>query len=216
MQYIGKVFYSCFILTLLSVGVLLLGIHIPIFGGIELKIVQSGSMEPEIPVGSLLIVRAVDTYKVGDVITFGPDTKKQIPTTHRIIEETKNNGVTQFTTKGDANTVNDEKPVYKKDIIGKVVLSVPKLGFVLDFAREPLGFLFLIGIPAGLIVFDEVIVIVREIIKIRTRKRRAFRKEMLQTKLEQNKKRLAARAEVRPRRATYHGGGLVVRLESFK
>ena len=123
-------------------------------GGMELKIVRSGSMEPAIETGALIAVREAATYQVGDVITFGADTATQIPTTHRIMEVEKNAGATTFVTQGDANENIDPTPVAASSVIGKVVYSAPKVGYIFDFARQPLGFLLLIGIPAGLIILD--------------------------------------------------------------
>ena len=73
-----------FFITVLA---LLLVISIlPIPGNIETKIVLSGSMEPEIRTGSVVVIKKIDTYEIGDIVTFGEDTKENVPTTHRIIE----------------------------------------------------------------------------------------------------------------------------------
>jgi signal peptidase len=138
---------------------LLLGTMLPIPGNIEIKIVKSGSMEPAISTGSLVVVKPATTYRAGDIITFGKDTKNDIPTTHRIIEITS---AGSFLTKGDANEEADPNPVARQDVIGAVLLSVPGAGYVLDFARQPLGFLLLVAIPAGLVIIEEIFTIVRE------------------------------------------------------
>ncbi|MEK9181396.1 MAG: signal peptidase I, partial [Patescibacteria group bacterium] len=112
-----KILYRLFyVAIILIVAVLLISIF-PIKGNVQIKIVQSGSMEPDIKTGSVVIIKPLSTdstsslqagsgqasYKVGDVVTFGKDTKKDIPTTHRIIKSRVENGVMIFTTKGDAN-----------------------------------------------------------------------------------------------------------------
>src|SRR3989338_8215020 len=57
---------------------------LPIKGNIEIKIVKSGSMEPAIKTGSIVVIKPASLYGVGDVITFGEDSRTTYPTTHRI------------------------------------------------------------------------------------------------------------------------------------
>lgn len=162
MKVISNIFYALFVALLLAVAGLLLATMLPVPGNFEVKIVKSGSMEPAIPTGALVVVRPQSSYAVGDVITFGPDTKQKIPTTHRIIE-IRSEGIV---TKGDANEEADTQLVARGEVIGKVLLSVPYAGFVLDFARQPLGFLLLIGIPAGLVILQELVNIFLEVRKL--------------------------------------------------
>jgi signal peptidase len=159
MKFLSTFFYIIFIAMIVGVAGLLLGSMLPIPGNIEMKIVKSGSMEPAIPTGSMVVVKPQSLYHVGDVITFGADSKTQIPTTHRIIAH---NDDGTFTVKGDANEDPDTNPVQRKDIIGKVAFSLPYVGYVLDFARQPIGFALLIAIPAGLVILEEVLTIFKE------------------------------------------------------
>lgn len=163
---IGRFFYNAtyYILVagLIVMGALLLGTRTPLFGDIELKIVRSGSMEPSIPVGSLIMTVPQESYAVNDVITFGADTQQQIPTTHRIVDVVRETGAPMFVTQGDANDTVDPKQVAPQEVIGKVVVHVPSLGYLFDFARQPLGFMLLIAIPASIIILDEAYVIGRE------------------------------------------------------
>ena len=75
-------------------------------GGWRAFVVSSGSMQPTIKTGSLILSQYVDptTLKIGDVITFIPPLKEKEFVTHRIakIEQTKN--PTAFKTKGDAKS----------------------------------------------------------------------------------------------------------------
>lgn len=167
-----KVPYYLLIAGIASIGLLLLATLMPIPGNFKVKIVKSGSMEPTIKTGGIVVIRTSNSYGVGDVITFGPDTKTQVPTTHRIVKE--ENGI--FTTKGDANDAPDPSTIRLADIDGKVAFSVPYLGFILNFARQPLGFILLVGIPAALVIFDELMKIWREIRKM-WRKKIIYREE---------------------------------------
>jgi signal peptidase len=150
-------------MTLISVGTLLFGTVTPFPSGLEIKIVQSGSMEPSISTGSLVIIYPQDAYHIGDVVTFGEDSGGAVPTTHRIIDKNEENGQTVFTTKGDANEGPDPEQVPRSDIIGGVMVSVPTLGYILDFARTPLGFALLVGLPAAHVVIEESIYIWRRL-----------------------------------------------------
>lgn len=159
MKVISTIFYTIFVALVIGIAGLLLGTMLPIPGNLEMKIVKSGSMEPEIPTGSLVVVQPAASYGKGDIITFGKDTKTDIPTTHRIIAINPDGS---FVTKGDANEEQDQNPVARVEVIGKVILSIPGAGYVLDFARTKLGFALLIGIPAGLVILEELLTIMRE------------------------------------------------------
>jgi len=137
-------------------------------GGMNVKIVMSGSMEPAIKTGSIVLMRpAVHPVGVGDVITFGKDTRKDIPTTHRVLEFRSQEGQYVYKTKGDANTDADTNEVSQNLVIGKVIFSIPYLGYILDMAKKPIGFALLIVLPALLIIGDEIHTIWTEIQKRR-------------------------------------------------
>ncbi|OHA18800.1 MAG: signal peptidase I [Candidatus Taylorbacteria bacterium RIFCSPHIGHO2_01_FULL_46_22b] len=172
MSIIGKILYGLFVVLLVGVAGLFLVSLLPITGNIEIKIVKSGSMEPTILTGSVVVVKPQTLYKVGDVITFGEDTPRQIPTTHRIVSIRESSGQTYFLTKGDANEEADPTETSASDVIGKVLVDVPYLGFVLDFARKPIGFTLLIGIPASLIILDESTRIIREVMLLRRKRKK--------------------------------------------
>ncbi|MBI4709252.1 MAG: signal peptidase I [Candidatus Portnoybacteria bacterium] len=168
MRKIFKAIYYIFIVAIAMIAILLLVSAFPIPGNLKALTVLSGSMEPAIKTGSIVLVKPSSEYGAGDIITFGKTSKTQIPTTHRIVE-VKNNG-NIFITKGDANENADTKEIKKSEIIGKVLLDVPYAGYAVASAKKPIGFLFIIVIPALIIIFDEVVKIVREIKKLKIRK----------------------------------------------
>lgn len=101
----------------------------PRLAGREAFAVMSGSMEPYYHVGSIVYVDkdiSPEEIHVGDPITFRKaDTAVA---THRVIaidEEAR-----QFTTKGDANEVQDMAPVSFDNVIGKAGMSIPLLGYI--------------------------------------------------------------------------------------
>lgn len=171
MNTLFKIGYKIFMVAVVALGLLLLASLVPIPGNFEVKIVQSGSMEPAIKTGALVVIKESEAYRVGDVIMFGEDTKTTVPTTHRIIADEVRSGIFYYTTKGDANEDQDPQQVAQSEVIGKVLFSIPYLGYVLDFAKKPLGFILLIGVPAVLVVSDEARKIWREILKLRAKKK---------------------------------------------
>ena len=156
MQQIFTIGYYILAIGALAIGALLVLLQTSVIPGYEVLIVQSGSMEPAIWTGSVVVVRAQERYDVGDIITFGTGGTDQIPTTHRITADTLQAGQLAYLTKGDANDAPDPQPVPITAVRGRVVLSIPILGYLLDFARQPIGFALLIGVPALVIVFEEV------------------------------------------------------------
>lgn len=162
METITRIAHGLLIAAVVILAALLIGVQTELLPGYTLKIVSSGSMEPTITTGSLILTSAAERYQVGDVITWS-ERRGSLPTTHRIIGERLQNGRLVYETQGDANDDPDPRPVRNDEVIGKVVLSVPYLGYVLDFARQPLGFALIIVVPALFVAFEEVSAIWREI-----------------------------------------------------
>ncbi len=146
--------------------VLLVISALPITGDYSFLIVRSGSMEPGISTGDLIIIKPFQEYKVGDIISFGRNNKTNDSVTHRIYSIETIDGKINYTTKGDANNAPDQIAVTQQDINGKVILDVPWFGYIIDFAKKPLGFVLIIIIPALVVIFDET----KKIVKIMKKK----------------------------------------------
>lgn len=170
MKKLFTIVYYLFLAAIGLIAVLLLISVFPITGNFKFMTVLSGSMEPAIKTGSIVMVKPVSDYKVGDVITFGPNTKAKPPTTHRIIEVKNENGIISYITKGDANNATDMREVRRNEIIGRVIFAVPYAGYAVATARKPYGFFLIIVVPALLIIIDEVKNIWLEIKKAKTKK----------------------------------------------
>jgi hypothetical protein len=76
--------------------------------------------------------------------------------THRIQEITEKDTIRIFHTKGDANNTKDIGTIPASAIKGKVILSVPYFGYLSDWIRKPFGFVFLVIIPALLLIIGEI------------------------------------------------------------
>lgn len=165
-----KIIYYIVLGAIIFVALLLIISVFPITGNIKTMAVLSGSMEPTIHTGSVIVVKPVSNYKIGDIITFGPNTKTEIPTTHRIVDLKIVSGEAVYQTKGDANNSADVKEVSIKEVIGKVYFSIPYLGHILDFVKKPVGLIIVIVIPAVVVVDDEIRKIIAEVSKIKAKK----------------------------------------------
>ncbi len=129
--------------VLLSLAVILaiLMAGLRIFG-LQIYTVLSPSMEPNFQTGSLIYVKEVDTadLKERDVITFrltGSTTA-----THRIIEiipDQDDPKAICFRTKGDNNKDADRAPVKSEDVLGKVIFTIPLLGYLAVYIQNPPG-----------------------------------------------------------------------------
>jgi signal peptidase len=96
--------------------------------------VLTGSMTPEIPVGSVVIDRPVDpgTLKVGDIATYQAEPGVETYITHRVVAIHTDTDPVTFTFKGDANRGADIDPIPATAIRGQVWFHVPYLGTIRD------------------------------------------------------------------------------------
>ncbi len=124
-----------------------------LLGGYHAFGVLTGSMEPMIPVDSLLLVRhkPADTLQTGDVITFEQPAGSDQLVTHRIVAN--ENG--SFRTQGDANPEPDPWLVTDEQIHGKVVWGISQLGAVLRLLNSPSGLILLILLPVAFLAFKD-------------------------------------------------------------
>ena len=120
---------------------LCLPITLPRLFGYQIYEVISGSMEPEIPVGSVLYVKGVDptTIVENDVIAYH-DAEEVVA--HRVVHNRSTTG--EFVTKGDANNTEDRAPIPYKAVIGKVDLHLPFFGMAMTVYSSVMGKIYLL------------------------------------------------------------------------
>ncbi|MEG2137218.1 MAG: signal peptidase I [Oscillospiraceae bacterium] len=127
--------------------------------------VLTGSMEPAIPRGSMLVVKQVEpaTIQPGDVITFYTTigTVDGMINTHRVEEVLLENGNYSFRTRGDANPIADPVPVPADQILGRVSLVSHFVGTVIGVLRQKLVFFVAVLIPLLLILVTYILRLVR-------------------------------------------------------
>lgn len=107
------------------------------FFGYSFLIVTTGSMEPEINSGELIIIKKKDKYEIKDIVTYID--KDGFLVTHRIIEIDDFNMIT----KGDGNDLKDEEtPI--DCIKGKVVFHSKLLGYFFIHLLKPIIFIYIV------------------------------------------------------------------------
>ena len=117
-------------------------------------VVLSGSMVPTIQVKDIVVTKKIaqEKLEIGDIITFiSPDQRwGGISVTHRIIDiyYDEEKGIHTYKTKGDYNNIADAVAVPNENILGIVILKIPKLGYIQDILASKGGLIICILIPS--------------------------------------------------------------------
>lgn len=117
--------------------------------------VATGSMEPELSVGTLIVTKEtpIENIQKGDIVTFRSKQAGMLGViiTHRVVAIHENeNGVVLLETKGDANPYADSHFVDKTNLIGRMVMATEEgnaLAAIIQFLSSPAGFLACIVLP---------------------------------------------------------------------
>ena len=137
-------------------------------------VIISQSMEPTIHVQDAIVTKRMDDYKIGDVCTYISKNPRYfgIMITHRIVgTDIDVNGEKVYKFKGDNNYSADDLEVSQNQIYGKVVMKIPKIGYIQYFLSSAYGWIIAIVIPCvGIITFDII-----KLIKTSSNKRRRKR-----------------------------------------
>ena len=133
-------------------------------------VVLTGSMLPEIQVKDVVLTKRVDPseLKKGDIITFlSSDNRFEgITVTHRIVDIIPNpDGTYQFQTKGDNNNTVDYTLAEDYNVLGKVILKIPKIGYLQDFLATKGGWIIVILIPCLTVISYDVVKIFKTVRK---------------------------------------------------
>lgn len=141
---IDTVLFSCVLAVALCLCVMIFFFHI------KPVVVVSGSMEPEIPVGSLVFIDQRDqSVDPGDVIAYRIGDTMDTIIVHRVVDQ-NNDGM--YITKGDSNDTADPASVTKQQIVGKEIFCVPKAG-KFRFICSKAGLLIIGAVAIGYFIF---------------------------------------------------------------
>lgn len=138
--------------------IIIIIITIFIVSDVRFLTVTGTSMNPEITQDDVVIVWPVDNkdmelLRIGDIITYKRNIKGNIfMFSHRIIGI--ENGIIK--TKGDNMPKEDEYNITYEDIIGKVIMKIPYIGYLIRFVHSTVGYLIFILIPTIILVTREI------------------------------------------------------------
>ncbi len=139
----------------------------PLFGA---YVIISESMIPSINVNDAVVtMRATEKdIKVNDIITF---ISKEIetqgtPITHRVVgivyeDPPKNTKVLGYRTKGDHNNTQDFALIAPSEVLGKMLIRIPMVGYVQTFLTRPIGWFVVIVIPCFIVIFGDISKIIK-------------------------------------------------------
>lgn len=132
---------------------------------ISLYTIISPSMEPNINVYDVVLTKRVkpDEIKEGDVITFISSSTlgEGLTITHRVKSVIKTEGDIKFRTQGDNNPIPDSALVTSNNLLGKVVFTIPFLGYIQFMLQSKSGWLFFLLIPAIIVVIYDVVKVIK-------------------------------------------------------
>lgn len=140
----GVILTALFILALLFT--------VPMLLGYTQLAVLSGSMEPNIHVGSIVYVdKSIngDDLEVGDVVTYSLSSGAYV--THRVVSLDKTSGT--VVTQGDANNTPDGEIEYSR-ILGRVKFHLPYLGYISRNIRTSRGILTVTAVAVVIILLN--------------------------------------------------------------
>jgi signal peptidase I len=169
---IGSIIYSAFFVCLILIAAVVAVSAFKIPGSYKLLTVQSGSMEPAIRTGSIVVVQPQKLYRKGDVITTSKASSPKVSVTHRILKVKNKDKKLTYITKGDANNTADTEERLPEQVMGKVLFSVPFLGYPVAFAKTRTGLIVLIIIPSTMIVYGEMLNIKNEVVNLLKKKKK--------------------------------------------
>ena len=132
----------------------------------ETLVVRSGSMEPTISTGAIVLVdRSAHRPSLQAIASFREPDGSIV--THRVV------GMDgpRFVTRGDANNANDQVHRPAASVYGTVILTVPFAGYLIHFLQQPTAFLLLLLGTGGFLIADSLRTIGREIERIRRERR---------------------------------------------
>lgn len=144
----------------LAVALLLtLAIALPLAFGARPHTVLTGSMEPAIAAGDVVIDERIapTAARVGDVVTFRDPEDQSRLITHRVRSIRRAGSHLWFVTQGDANNTTEHWRIAAAGELGRVAYTVPWVGHVAVITRTPLGLALLLIVPLALLGIDELV-----------------------------------------------------------
>lgn len=142
---IAKCFRTVGTILIIIVILLCVPLVLPKMLGYQVCEVVTGSMEPELQVGSVVYIEKCDAnqIKVGDIISFYVGIDEENIISHRVVEIKENES---FVTKGDSNNYNDDSTVDSTHLIGKVKFKINNISWLVHLFDSITGIIIVCGI----------------------------------------------------------------------
>ena len=149
-------------IIIVGVGVLVIWIGLQAVFGTQnpFYVVASGSMVPVLQVYDVLIVQGHEPFEdieKGDIIVFNRPSDHNRVIVHRVVSVIDDNPIT-LRTKGDANPASipgTDFPVTEEEYIGKVVYTLPQVGYVTQLLKPPINYV-IIAIVIGVMIVKQI------------------------------------------------------------
>lgn len=210
---IGKIINFAILTVIILLSLLMIATSLNLFG-YSMYVVKSGSMEPALQTGSIVITKKQNIYNIGDIVTFNVAFSKDT-VTHRIVDTKKDvSENVYFVVKGDANPAADPDPVAPTNIKGEFVFTIPFIGYLIAFIKTLPGLLLFIIVPATIIIYHEITNINTEIANIKAAKRKAqqeiekiedFAGDVIQDIVDEERKLVHSFNKSSPKKGARHG-----------
>ena len=109
-------------------------------------VVAGHSMQPTLHLGDVVVLGRSSSYRKGEVVAYkvpagGPGAGLMV--IHRIVGGNPRDG---YVMRGDNKQFNDPWRPRPRDVVGRELFVVPKLGLAIRYVRSPLGFAALAGL----------------------------------------------------------------------
>ncbi len=131
---------------------LVCAVTLPVLLGFKPMTVLTGSMRPLIQPGDMVVDQPIPAteIRVGDIVTYRDPTGSRT-ITHRVRSISISDGQAHVVTKGDANNTVEKWQIPITGEVGRVVYTVPKIGYPVTWSHTPKGRIALVSIPALLL-----------------------------------------------------------------
>lgn len=121
----------------------LVGNQLPMPFGYGVAIVLSGSMEPTLSTGDLIVVKETASVAENDIVVYQDGSSLVV---HRVVSVDGDS----ITTQGDANNISDD-PTPISAVRGRVIFRIPHVGNLLSMIKSPIGTICLIAVAISLV-----------------------------------------------------------------
>ena len=149
-------------IVIVGVGVLVIWFGLTLAFGTQnpFYVVASGSMIPELEVYDVLIVQGHEPFEdleIGDIIVFNRPSDHNRVIVHRVVSIIDDDPKT-LRTQGDANPASipgTDFPITDEEYIGKVVYTLPQVGYVTQLLKPPINYV-IIAVVIGVMIVKQI------------------------------------------------------------